>query len=347
MELSLPRHSARIARLGAKQGAHSSVVDQAVDEIVASGTTSRLSRMDIPQESQLDDPDALSAPQSVVTSLKKPNRKSWTHEEYCHIMWCYYYCVLNPSTKTGIVKATFDLWVSRYPADRPNDSFNANSLANMRRFIVNKKTLSDVELDGIKFEAKQCLDQAIGSETVSEDLEEINASIPVEMGPDIPDLTISSAISQDLHALQQDCFIDGIASVIAQLYGDIITIWEEVKSVPFTSRKRLPKLTFKTSKQKELLNDVNTCLNEIIENTSPDLSELNALLYAVAVHVCRVCGFTVNLVSQVSYQNTHKSSSCDTLHKLQSKVNALRSDLSIIAELAKGNTSVRVAKKVS
>jgi len=127
MELSLPRHSARIARLGAKQGAHSSVVDQAVDEIVASGTTSRLSRMDIPQESQLDDPDALSAPQSVVTSLKKPNHKSWTREEYCHI----YYCVLNPSTKTGIVKAAFDFWVSRYPADRPNDSFNANSLANM------------------------------------------------------------------------------------------------------------------------------------------------------------------------------------------------------------------------
>ena len=131
MELSLPRRSARIARLGAKQGAHSSVVDQAVDEIVASGTTSRLPRMDIPQESQLDDPDAPSAPQSVVTGSKKPNHKSWTHEEYCHIMWCYYYCVLNPSTKTGIVKATFDLWVSRYPADRPNDSFNANSLANM------------------------------------------------------------------------------------------------------------------------------------------------------------------------------------------------------------------------
>ena len=320
------------------------MVDQAVDEIVASGTTSRLSRMDIPQESQLDDPDAPSAPQSVVTGSKKPNRKSWTREEYCHVMWCYYYCVLNPSTKTGIVKATFDEWVSRYPADRPNDSFNANSLANMRRFIVNKKKLSDVELDGIKSEAKRCQDQAMGSETVSEDLEETNASIPVEIGPDVPDLTSSSGISQELHIAQQDCCIDGITSVNAQLYGDIITTWEEVKSIPFTSRKRLPKLTFKTSKQKELLNDVNTCLNEIIKNTSPDLSELNALLYAVAVHICRVRGFTVNLISQVPYRNTRKSSSCDDLHKLQSKVNSLRGDLSIVAELAKGNTSVRVKK---
>ena len=122
-------------------------------------------------------------------------------------------------------EATFDLWVSRYPADCPNDSFNANSLENMQRFIVNKKRLSDVELDVIKFEAKQCLEQAIGSETVSEDLEEINSSIPVKMGPDIPDLTISSRISQELYTLQQDCCIDGIASVNAQLYGDMITIW--------------------------------------------------------------------------------------------------------------------------
>jgi len=70
-----------------------------------------------------------------------------------------------------------------------------------------------------------------------------------------------------------------------------------------------------------------------------------ALLYAVAVHLCRVRGFTVNFISPVSYQNTRKYSSCDTLHKLQSKVNALRGDLSIIAELVKGNTSLRVAKK--
>ena len=84
----------------------------------------------------------------------------------------------------------------------------------------------------------------------------------------------------------------------AQLYDDIINIWEEAKSVPFTSRKRLPIITLK---QKEILNDVNTCLNKIIENTSPDLSEVYAVFFAAAVYICRACGFTINLVCYIMY----------------------------------------------
>ena len=71
MELSFPRRSARIPRLGAKQGAHSLAVDQAVNVTVASGTTSRSSRMDTPRESQADNPDAPSVSQPFVTGLNK------------------------------------------------------------------------------------------------------------------------------------------------------------------------------------------------------------------------------------------------------------------------------------
>ena len=133
-----------------------------------------------------------------------------------------------------------------------------------------------------------------------------------------------------------------VVSVSTQLYGDIVSIWEEVKAAPFIHRKRLPKITFKTSKQKELIANVNMCVNEIIENTTPTISDLNALLYAAAVYICRARGFTINLFLQVSHTKHHK---CNNLDQCQRKINELHGDLSIITEVAKGNSSSRVATK--
>jgi len=86
MKLTIPRRSARIAQLGAKQGAHSKAGNQAENVFVASGTTSHISRMDASQGAMVE-PDAPSSPPVTVSKpCKRTTRKSWTREEYFHVM---------------------------------------------------------------------------------------------------------------------------------------------------------------------------------------------------------------------------------------------------------------------
>jgi len=244
-------------------------------------------------------------------------------------------------SNAGIVKATFDLWISKYPGERPNDGFDANKLANVRRFIVKNKKLSDVELDNIKFEVRQALKQSspepqLPSQELSHSQEELAHH----------DQHISDAETvQAEDEYDQSAGADNSCTENTQLYRDIMNTWEEVKCASFVNRGRLPRILFKTPKQKELLNEVNCCVNVIIANTSPTLSELNALLYAAAVCICRIRGFTVNISSKASESKPYKSSGHDRVNNLQNQIDELRGDLSIISEVVRGNSSSRVAAK--
>ena len=224
--------------------------NQAENVSVASGTTSRNSQMDESQEN-IDEPDAPSLPTVTVSKpCKRTVRKTWTREEYCHVMWCYYYCSLDPSTKTGIVKATFDLWTSKYPGEQPNDQFDANKLANVRRFIVKQKKLSDVELDNIKIEVRQALNQS-SPEPQSPSQEPLSSQ--EELSQDrqhisCPEIGLAAVQNEQQSIVSDDSCIEN-----TQLYFDIMNIWEEVKCTSFIDRRKPPRILIKTSKQRSFL----------------------------------------------------------------------------------------------
>ena len=327
-----PRRSARIARLGAKQGAHSSVGNQAVGVSKASGTPSCVDMVNASQSPYSSDASSFSVTTNSKRNKARQNRKSWTREEYYHVMWCYYYCMFDPSINTGIVQATYDLWVSKFPSERPAASFTANNLATTRRFIVNKKKLSDVELDSIKNDVKKCLTLET---QVDESVESVSPLSPdgqetvVLLSPTAP---LSTAVA-------------AFTASDNQLYQDLVTIWEEIKCIPRANRKRLPRFKL-SADRKKVINEVNLCVFQLLHEFQLEICELNSLVYAAAVLVYRTCHYSINFTAPSLVKTNSQERESISLHvKLQSEINKIRGDLSIVIEVMNGNASSRVAAK--
>ena len=81
------------------------------------------------------------------TKHHKEKRKRWTREECKEIMYCFYYALEKPQTNN-----TEDTiaWCSRNSESEKIEGLDANKVANVRRFIMHSKKLSDVEIAQIK-----------------------------------------------------------------------------------------------------------------------------------------------------------------------------------------------------
>lgn len=133
-----------IARLVDKQGPRPSVRNQAEVEKLASGTNSTHQTENICAETRAHNS---TQPEEPSRRQNERVRKKWTRDEYKEVMKAYYKACEIPNVPS-VTAETYNQWRKEHPRIRPN--MDANKLANVRRDIVNRKRLSEVELEDMK-----------------------------------------------------------------------------------------------------------------------------------------------------------------------------------------------------
>ena len=71
--------------------------------------------------------------------------------------WTFYYYKAKADPNEGVTKDTFRIWRERNPNERPN--LTANALMNQRRYIEKQHKLTEIELDNIKQQIKNELNE--------------------------------------------------------------------------------------------------------------------------------------------------------------------------------------------
>ena len=68
-------------------------------------------------------------------------------------MYCFYYAQEKPQTNS--TEDTFLTWCSRNSDSDKIDGMDANKLANIRRYIMRSKKITDMEIELIKEQVKR------------------------------------------------------------------------------------------------------------------------------------------------------------------------------------------------
>lgn len=176
---------------------------------------------------------------------KKGKRQKWTRDEYKSVMKAYYQAIERP-TETSNTKETYRLWRIENPETRPN--MDENKLANVRRDIVNRKRLSEAELEELRqnVKEKQPNDNAEEENLIIEENENIqNEAEQTEM-PEGDGEECEDAERPGNDDIEE----------IESIQNDILRKWTEMKEEDMYIRDKLPKLKInrKTKKIIELAN---------------------------------------------------------------------------------------------
>ena len=222
-------------------------------------------------------------------------RIKWTQEEYKEVMWCHWY------TKEGTgfcnIKETYDLWRARNPDTRLH--INANKLATQRRYIENKRKLSDELLEEIKADAIATL-EASTEEHAGEAPQVAPDALDDILSQDIlAELNISNQASQTPPGNQQptsDELTETNPEPLAPTpepkssqnekpESPIRRLYQEVLEMTLEEREPIRKLNG-AKKEKEILARANSEVKTILETEQElDLWKINCLLYAAALTV--------------------------------------------------------------
>jgi len=224
----------------------------------------------------------------------KPNEKKgrvkWSRDEMREVLLCHFYTYAH--TGSVNLQQTYGMWRERNPEDRLE--LDANKLATQRRYILNNKVFTDVELDTIKNEASKLDETEDPTEEVA--LEDTENTIQEE---------------EQQQALQT--VIDKDLSVSEQKIKQCLTT--------YLNRKRLPKIKL-YQKSRAVLEELNEALGSILESL-PDvtISAINDLIYASALAAVRELNLSVENQNQTTAEPPWK-------RRIKKKVQDLRSDLS-------------------
>jgi len=146
------KKSYHIVRCVGNQGTHPprELSQLGVEKCTTSSASSLDSTLNGHQER--DDPPNPSPTEKTQPKIKqKEKRIRWTREDYTDVTYAFYMSLEKPSGNH--TENTYNIWRARHPDVRPN--MNGNKLANVRRDILNKKRLLDVELNDIKERVKE------------------------------------------------------------------------------------------------------------------------------------------------------------------------------------------------
>ena len=114
-----------------------------IGKCTADSATSKNDNLDGHQERDTPNPD----PSGIRSNNnQKEKRKKGTREDYKELIYDFYTALERPSRNT--TESTFRIWNERNPNARPN--IDSNKLANTRRYILDKKKLTDAELEEIR-----------------------------------------------------------------------------------------------------------------------------------------------------------------------------------------------------
>ena len=132
-----------IGRCMGKQGPRPSVGNQAEVEKSATGTDSS---NQVHEDHHIEEYTHRGPHDATSEINQKVTRMKWSKEEYKDVIEAHYRALLNPKISATI--DTYNVWRERHPTLRPN--MDANKLANTRRDIIQKKRLTDSEMQMIK-----------------------------------------------------------------------------------------------------------------------------------------------------------------------------------------------------
>ena len=140
--MNLCAKSYRIARLAGQQGVRPSVLDQPEVEKLATESKSSITQsFQGHQDGRIPNPGPGN---STLDQAEKKTRNKWAREEYKDVMYCSYVTLENPiMTNTD---GTFNKWCERNSNNETLTYSDANMLANLRRYIVREKKLTDTEI---------------------------------------------------------------------------------------------------------------------------------------------------------------------------------------------------------
>ena len=103
-----------------------------------------------------------------------------------------------------------------------------------------------------------------------------------------------------------------------------------VKNIPIADRESLMKIN-QTNKFRKLFIIGNEALKQICESLSPDLTELNQLIYCTSKILQHKCGIK-SRIRKISQQKNHQNLEM----KIENEIGKLRKEISILDELQNG-----------
>ena len=256
------------------------------------------------------------------TKHHKEKRKRWTREEYKEIMYCFYYALEKPQTNN--TEDTFIAWCSRNSESEKIEGLDANKLANVRRFIMRSKKLSDVEIAQIKeivlndTREKDPVGLVKEVEEAQEDVEEVVVPYADE---NEPEQGMKNNEEQEQELNQDE---------VAEMRSDILEELSIVQHTSINDRESLLKVR-RISKYRTIIDVGNEALKQLCNEMDPNLTKLNELIYATGKVLQKRCG-----VKHKRKQNSvRKPNKPKWQVKIDKEIENLRKEISLLEELQK------------
>ena len=318
--MNLRSKSYRIARRAGQQGARPSGLDQPEVEKLATESKSSITQsFHGHQDGRIPNP---SPGNSTLNQTQKKKRNKWTREEYKDVMYCFHFTLENPTTNN--TDGTFNKWRERNSNNEKLTYLDANKLANVRRYIVREKKLTDTEIAQIKEQVRVDMSHNLIEKIVRErnedpeDVEssEIQAVVNVEPNDNgnEEEIVIEPVITEEALAMKTD-------------------ILEELSKVQHTNiAERAPLLKIRSKRKfKSAFDLANTALELLCNELNPDLTCLNELMYTTGKVLQEKCGITIKRRSKGS-RGINKSK---WQLKLEKEIELFRKELSLLDEIQK------------
>ena len=191
-------------------------------------------------------------------------------------MYCFYYAFEKPQTKN--TEGTFITWCSRNSNNDKIESLDANKLADVRRYIMRSKKLTDVEIAQIK--------EAVLNDTRENDPEEpVEETEDVEnVVPDFEEDALGQCMEND-----EEREPEFNHEEVFEMITDVLEELSIVQHTDINDRESLLKIRH-INKYKNVIDVGNEVLKQICNEIDPNLTELNELIHATAKLIQKRCG---------------------------------------------------------
>ena len=222
------------------------------------------------------------------------------------------------------------MWRKQHPDVPPQ--IDANRLANVRRDIIKNHRLSETELNTIKERVRSkvsnidencCMTNIYGN--INKPFHEISNVSQQKHHEVLNDVEIAGLESPEV--IQTNYFNDELVNSIRD---KILQKWAILKEESIEKRNALPKIRI-DYKVKQLINVTNQALNYIKEHRVLDITDVNQLIYASPLVICKELGLKA-WTTKTKYENTPAWKK-----QIEQKIQEKRSDLSILTEIMKGS----------
>ena len=190
-------------------------------------------------------------------------------------MYCFYHAFEKPQINN--TEDTFITWCSRNSESDKIEGLDANKLANVTRYIMRSKKLTDIEIAQIK--------EIVKNDTRENDPEEedvdVNDTAVVQEVPNIDiDENVSGEDVEDAEEREMELNVEELIEMTTY-------ILEELSIVHTIINHREPLLKIRHNhKYRNLIVVGNKALKHLCNEIDPNLTELNELIYSTGKVWC-------------------------------------------------------------